>query len=152
MRSRFQRFFIGRNGLDQLAKASLILSMIFLLITSITRNPILYLITLLLLAYAYFRMMSKNVNKRLYENQKFMTVMNKIIGFFKGFKDIGWKTRAFFTEFGRKIRYGRKQDAESKAYRIYKCPECKQKVRVPRGRGKIEITCPKCRTAFIKRT
>ena len=37
-------------------------------------------------------------------------------------------------------------------YRFYKCPQCKQKVRVPKGRGKICITCPKCRTEFVKKS
>ena len=39
-----------------------------------------------------------------------------------------------------------------KNYRFYKCPQCKQKVRVPKGRGKICITCPKCRTEFVKKS
>lgn len=47
----------------------------------------------------------------------------------------------------------RKMEREQKKiYRFFVCPSCSQKVRVPRGKGRIEITCPKCRTAFIKKS
>lgn len=36
--------------------------------------------------------------------------------------------------------------------RYFSCPKCRQTVRVPRGKGKIAITCPKCRERFIKKT
>lgn len=36
--------------------------------------------------------------------------------------------------------------------RYYSCPKCRQTVRVPRGKGKIAITCPKCRERFVKKT
>lgn len=37
-------------------------------------------------------------------------------------------------------------------YCYFKCPVCKTRVRVPRGKGKIRITCPACREAFVKKT
>ena len=37
-------------------------------------------------------------------------------------------------------------------HRYYNCPKCRQTVRVPRGKGKISITCPKCRERFIRKT
>lgn len=36
--------------------------------------------------------------------------------------------------------------------RYFKCPKCKQMVRVPKGKGKISITCPRCREKFVKKT
>ena len=41
---------------------------------------------------------------------------------------------------------------KDKDHRYYKCPKCHQAVRVPKGKGKIAITCPKCREKFIKKT
>ena len=37
-------------------------------------------------------------------------------------------------------------------HRYFDCPKCRQPVRVPKGKGKISITCPKCREKFIKKT
>ena len=44
---------------------------------------------------------------------------------------------------------GRMKDRE---HRYFDCPKCRQKVRVPRGKGKISITCPRCREKFVKKT
>ena len=41
---------------------------------------------------------------------------------------------------------------KDKNHRYFNCPKCRQTVRVPRGKGKIAITCPKCREKFIKKT
>ena len=39
-----------------------------------------------------------------------------------------------------------------KLYHYYRCPQCRQKLRVPRGRGRIQISCPRCGTQFIKKS
>ncbi len=44
------------------------------------------------------------------------------------------------------------QKLRDREHRYYDCPRCRQQVRVPRGKGKISITCPKCRERFIKKT
>ena len=41
---------------------------------------------------------------------------------------------------------------KDRSHRYYSCPKCRQTVRVPRGKGKIAITCPKCREKFVKKT
>ena len=46
----------------------------------------------------------------------------------------------------------KKRFAQRDTYRFFKCPGCRQRVRVPKGRGKICITCPKCRREFIRRS
>ena len=79
----------------------------------------------------YFRMFSKNVNRRWQENQAYLRMQFYVSEYFK-------RLRFRFTE-------GRK-------YRIFKCPGCGQKVRIPRGHGKVSIHCPKCGTDFIKRS
>ena len=45
--------------------------------------------------------------------------------------------------------WGRMKDRE---HRYFDCPKCRQMVRVPRGKGKISITCPRCREKFMKKT
>ena len=44
------------------------------------------------------------------------------------------------------------QRIKDREHRYYDCPRCRQQVRVPRGKGKIAITCPKCKEKFIKKT
>ena len=41
---------------------------------------------------------------------------------------------------------------KDREHRYFNCPRCRQRVRVPRGKGKINITCPKCREKFMKKT
>lgn len=45
--------------------------------------------------------------------------------------------------------YDRLKDRQ---HRYFDCPKCRQTVRVPRGKGKISITCPRCREKFVKKT
>lgn len=44
------------------------------------------------------------------------------------------------------------QRFKDKEHRYYDCPRCRQQIRVPKGKGKISITCPKCKEKFIKKT
>ena len=44
------------------------------------------------------------------------------------------------------------QKLKDKDHRYFKCPRCRQQVRVPKGKGKINISCPKCREKFLKKT
>ena len=41
---------------------------------------------------------------------------------------------------------------KDREHRYFECPRCRQPVRVPRGKGKILITCPKCQEKFTKKT
>ena len=56
-----------------------------------------------------------------------------------------------------KVQYGQRyrmegELEEKKSYRFFKCPACRQNIRVPKGKGRIEITCPRCGNRFIKKT
>ena len=44
------------------------------------------------------------------------------------------------------------EQLKDREHRYFTCPRCRQPVRVPRGKGKIAITCPKCKEKFIKKT
>ena len=131
MREKLQRFMSGRNGTDDLSKCCLDVAMAALIISMFSRWTLFYILGLVLLIYAYWRTFSKNVPKRYEENQKYLNFRYQAV-----VKKEQWKKRFA----GRKI------------YRYFKCPQCRQRVRVPKGKGKICITCPKCRTEFVKRS
>ena len=131
MREKFMRFMQGRNGVDQLGKTLNTVTLVLLIISMFTRWTILYVIALVLMVYTYFRIFSKNIPKRYAENQKFCN----------------WRYDMAIKKNKRKQEW-----EQRKIYRFFRCPMCKQKVRVPKGRGKICITCPKCRQEFVKRS
>lgn len=141
MRERMARFFVGRNGVDQLARFFLYVALILVIITLFTNNAILYLLSMGCLIYSYFRMMSRNVTKRYYENQKYLQMTAGVRNHFRGVKSKAQYKKS-------KHAYDKEQ---RKIYKIYYCPSCRQKIRVPKGKGKICITCPKCQMEFIRR-
>ncbi len=130
MKAWFQRFMSGRYGFDQLNGFLCILSLI-LVVLGAWLSGFLYWLGLALLLWCYYRMFSRNIQKRYAENMKYLSLQNQA-------KD--WLAR-------QKLRFDQR-----KVYRYFKCPHCKQSIRVPRGRGRISITCPKCGTSFIKKS
>lgn len=131
MRQRLQQFMMGRYGGDQLGKVLTLASLILLLVSLFFDITICYILGVGVLIYTYWRMFSKNVSKRYEENQKFVNMRYRAV--------VKWDKQ-------------KKQWAQRKTHRFFKCPQCSQKVRVPKGRGKICITCPKCRNEFTKRS
>lgn len=145
MREKFYRFMQGRYGNDQLNRFLLGLMVGILVINLFAHSSICYYISLITLIVAYFRMFSRNIYKRSAENTKYLRIKDKIVSFFRN------------TFGGNASRANFRQNSsytfdESKMYKVFKCPSCKQKLRVPKGKGKICISCKRCGTAFIKRT
>lgn len=130
-KNKMMQFMQGRYGADQMGQMLSAVSMVFLIISLFSRNQGWFLLAVIGIVYNYFRMFSKNISKRYAENQKYLTMTAGI---------------------RRKIASWKSQLAQRKIYHIYRCPGCKQKIRVPRGRGKIEIRCPKCNTRFVKKS
>ncbi len=131
MRDKLARFMAGRNGMDGLGRAAMILALIFIVLNMFFPKAPFYLLSLILLVYSYFRMFSRNVTKRYQENQWFVQKFSGIARWFSRQRDYAG------------IR---------KNYRIFVCPSCSQKVKVPKGKGKISIHCPRCGTDFIKKS
>ena len=123
----------GRYGNDKLNQFMMAVFLGCAVLNLFVRNAyastVLNLWECLLILLVYIRMFSRNISKRYAENQKYLALENRL--------------RRFF---GQK-RYLMQQRKE---YHIYKCPGCKQKIRIPRGKGKISIRCPKCGEEFIK--
>ena len=141
MINRFRDFMQGRYGVDAFGIFLVVLSCVINLILSIFmlryRMPIIGLIPTSIMLYAAFRLLSKNINRRAGENRAYMKLQNKV--------------KNFFVRMRTKIdkRKARKADI---THKYFKCKRCKQEVRVPSGKGKIRITCPKCGTKFEKKT
>jgi hypothetical protein len=148
IRDGFSNFMQGRNGMDELARAEsmavllvmivwLILSGIFsatgfsATVAGIIITLIFNLLFWVLIIHMYFRVFSRNINKRYEENQKFANARYRMV-----------------VERNRR----KKERTQSGTYKFFSCPTCNQRVRVPKGRGKICITCPKCRSEFTKRS
>lgn len=126
-----QRLMIGRYGNDTLNRVLFACCCVFIILNCFLHWSLLSLLTLLLLAVCYFRMFSRNIRARYLENQKFLTVWQPV----------------------RQKAYQAKQRfADRKTHRYYRCPQCRKRLRVPRGKGKIQITCPYCQKQFIKKT
>lgn len=130
-RMKFMRFMQGRNGVDQLSQFLNVVVIILFVISIFTKSIILDWLPMVLLVYMYFRIFSRNIPKRSMENQRFCNLRYDL-AIQKNKKKKEWEQR--------------------KIYRFFRCPMCKQRVRVPKGRGKICITCPKCRAEFIKKS
>ena len=131
MREKFQRFMSGRYGVDQLGKFCLYVTLALLILSLFFRNALLNILVFVMLIILYLRMFSRNFAKRSHENDIYLNYKNKVVSVFN------------------KQKYMANQ---RKTYHIYTCPNCKQKIRVPKGKGKIAITCPKCTTEFIKKS
>lgn len=131
MKEKLMRFMYGRYGVDTLNKFLVGMAFVAFLVSTFFDSSFFYTLAVVLLIYSYFRMLSKNIYKRAAENQQFLQRTTKIRNQFHNFKATL---------------------VQLQSYHIYKCPTCRQKIRIPRGKGKIEITCPKCRSKFIKRS
>ena len=134
-------FMQGRHGNDDL---NLFLSAVILILLVLsmflrgTPGRILWYVTLILLIYMYFRFFSRNLSKRYAENQKFLELKKKLTGRGTSFAADAAARKAF--------------REKNKDFRIFVCPDCSQKIRIPRGKGKIMVHCPKCGKEFKKRT
>jgi hypothetical protein len=121
----------GRYGPDQLSMALLIFSVLLTAIARFARLPLFAIISYIPLGFCIFRMLSRNINRRSLENYKFSMLISPVYAWFV-------KTR--------------RRLAESSTHKFMKCPKCKAKLRLPKGKGKIVVTCPKCRNEFKAKT
>lgn len=145
------QFMQGRYGMDELGRFLLIFTVIIVLASNFRFLHILYLPGLLLLAYTYFRIMSRNIYKRQQENQKYMALRSKFsVG--KNRKN-NMRQGTWAGGSGQNAGYGYANTANSAhSYNFYRCRNCGQTVRVPKGKGTVKITCPGCGNSFIDRT
>ena len=137
----------GRYGVDEFGRFLTGLSVVWILLELLTRRWMFGLLFWATVVYLYYRIFSRNYMKRQQENSKYLTLRYRFVA----------KWNQLFPNNGNSSMRNRwdkfKRDmAQRKVYHIYKCPGCGQKIRIPRGKGKIAIRCPKCNTEFIKRS
>ena len=123
------RFMYGRNGMDQMNQALLrgylvilVAQLIFSLLRLWIPARICESLLWVLMVFILFRMFSKNLTKRRAENQKW----------------VNWWWRVRSSSSGARARHADKE------HKYFTCKQCKTICRVPVGKGKIIITCPKC--------
>lgn len=134
MKEKLMRFMYGRYGIDSFGKCTIGVGLVAIVLSNFVNyriGSVLSFIAWVCIIYSYFRMFSKNTYKRATENQAYLAKTYKIRCFFARQKNMM---------------------AQKKTHHIYKCPSCKQKIRIPKGKGRIEIRCPKCSTTFIKKS
>lgn len=125
------KFMAGRYGGDQFNIFILVLAFVLMLVNIFfIKEGLLSIIVWLLLIYYLFRTYSKNIYQRRAENDRFLSLIQPAK---KRFNLI-------------------KNNYQDKSHKYFLCPSCKQMVRVPKGRGKITITCPKCKNKFDKKS
>lgn len=129
LKEKVQQFMYGRYGADGLGKFLLVTAIVFMFLSILSPLSFLYPVSLILLVWCYFRMFSKNIQKRYQENCVYYKYVNKVKDFFK-----------------REKSYMKQR----KTHHIYRCPNCKQKIRIPKGKGKVAIRCSRCGNEFIK--
>ena len=121
----------GRNGNDPYNRFILGVAFVCLILSIFVKGRLVYYVALGLLIYCYYRLFSRNIAARQKENARYLSAAERI---------------------KRVFRINRKRIADRGEFRYFKCPGCGQQVRVPKGRGHIMITCPKCKKDFEKTT
>ena len=125
------RFMAGRYGTDSLNNFLLFAAIAVMLINMLTlRSPFVNLLADALIFLSLFRTLSRNIWKRQKENIKYMELTRPV--------------RSRFSLI--------KKNASDQEHKYFSCPHCHQTVRVPRGHGKIEITCPRCKSTIERKS
>ena len=124
-----QNFMRGRYGIDQMSQMLFIIALVCIVLAMFSGNVLLEFLGIAVFIYADYRALSRNISARRAENARYEQMV----------RDLKEKIHP---------------SGADKPHRVFICPNksCGQKIRVPKGKGKIEITCPKCGEKFVKRT
>ena len=125
------KIMYGRYGVDEFSRFLVKASLVAMVINLITGLRIFYYIFMVMIIYNCFRVYSKNHYKRQQELSAFLVLKRQA---------------------DNKLALQKRIWNERHTNRFFSCPKCRTTVRVPKGRGKIEITCPKCHNSFIKKS
>jgi len=130
IRNALQRFLYGRYGNDTLNSFLLGLFLVLYLLYFLTHFGLFYWLAAAAAVWQLFRLLSRNHAKRRAENAKFMELAGPAIRWFRLKRTIH----------------------KDKDHAYFKCPSCSQQLRVPRGKGKITVTCRSCGAVFQEKS
>lgn len=130
IRGFLSRVMAGRYGTDQLNNTLIFTYLALYLISLFTGWDVLYWIALVLLFITLFRCLSRQLDRRRAENARFLQLVRPL---------------------QRKLKNLRAR-AKDKDHRYFKCPNCKQQMRVPRGKGRITVHCRSCGATFEEKS
>ncbi|MBQ9393485.1 MAG: hypothetical protein IJU18_05800 [Oscillospiraceae bacterium] len=132
------RFMEGRYGPDALGRFASVCGCLLLIIALLVRTVadgvvtnLLVSLALAVVGWTYFRILSKNLTRRQLENQRYLQLVQPAADWFALRIDC----------------FRQRRD-----YAFFKCPGCGRTVRVPKGKGRIRITCRHCGFSFEKKT
>ena len=123
LRAALQQFMAGRYGTDKLNMAILCIGLGFTFLSMLIPVASVKLIFTTISYCCMFLAIFRSLSRNIYKRYE--------------------ENRKFSLFF---------QKLQDKDHRYYNCPRCRQQVRVPKGKGKIAITCPKCKEKFIHKT
>ena len=121
----------GRYGADQLSRFLSFAALVLIVLNLFFRSSVLWVLVLVLLVLVYVRMFSKNFERRRMENESYLRWKYKLTGGVRNWLD---------------------RQKQRRDYVFFRCPACHAMLRVPRGKGKIRVTCRKCGNAFERKT
>lgn len=127
MKMNLARFMEGRYGVDYLGNFTLYAGLILTILDMFLGSGLLGLMGMALYVITVFRMFSKNREKRMVENRKYIELTGD------------WKKK--FHQFKLRMK-------NSKQYKYFKCPNCKALLRLNRGCGQKHVTCARCKHEF----
>ncbi|MDO4521992.1 MAG: hypothetical protein Q4B57_02455 [Eubacteriales bacterium] len=130
-RRRLEEFMRGRYGIDQFCQFLMITALVMLVLGSLFRMGVFHFLAIAALGYLYFRALSRNIYRRQAENQRYLAEKERL-----RFRIQSWK-----------VQLGLRR-----THKYFKCKSCGKKLRVPRGKGKIEVTCPHCGEKFTMKS
>ena len=131
MKEKLYRFMAGRYGADQFSRFLSFAALALIVLNIFFRSTLLWLLGIALLVIVYVRMFSKKHEARRKENERYLQLKYKLTSGFRNWLD---------------------RQKQRRNYVFFRCPGCHAMLRVPRGKGKIRVTCRKCGNAFEKKT
>ena len=131
LKSSLAGYLMRCSGPDQLGLALFVAALVLQLMDAFLGTGILYLLSIAAYGYALFRFFSRNKLKRAQENSRFMQEYGKL--------------RLLVMRYWTRLKNCRE-------YKYFSCPQCKASIRMKRGMGEKEITCPGCKHVFKQKS